>query len=103
MDASAPPARESRNLKSHSYLQHTILDTAYIGINSRDVAEEKKNKKNHFTYLVVFHSQVVSSSFQVSYLHEVSCKHSLPYVDIVVAAVEISAAQLEVEPGHDTH
>ena len=40
---------------------------------------------------------------QMSYLHEIPSKHSLSNVDVVITAVEISAAQLEVKPGHDVH
>lgn len=53
--------------------------------------------------LVVFYSQVMSSSLQVSDLHEIPCKHGFPYIDIVLTAIEIRAAHLEVESSHDAN
>jgi len=54
-------------------------------------------------FLTVVFNQVMPRTLQVSYLHEVSSEHYLSIVDIVVMTVEISAAQLEVIPGHDVH
>ena len=56
-----------------------------------------------YTDLVVFNCQVVSCALQMSNLHEIPSEHSLSNVDVVVTAVEICAAQLEVKPGHDAH
>ena len=53
--------------------------------------------------LVIFYSQVMSSSFQVSDLHEIPCKHGFPDINIVLTAIEIRAAHLEVESSHDAN
>lgn len=55
------------------------------------------------THLVIFHSQIVSRLFQMCYLHEISGQHRFPYVEIVVPAVEIRTAQLQVESGHNAN
>jgi len=70
-------------------------------INEKTYDEDKK--QFILTNLVVFHRQVVTCTLQMSYLHEIPSQHSFSYVDIVVAAIKVSAALLQIKPGHDTN
>lgn len=75
--------------------------------NEKKLHQERKpdpeTEKTIYMDLVVFNCQVVPRALQMSYLHEIPSKHGLSNVDIVVTAVEISAAQLEIKPGHNAH
>ena len=55
------------------------------------------------TDLVIFYSQVMSSALQVSNLHEIPCEQCFPDIDIVLTAIEVCAAHLEIESSHDAN
>ena len=59
------------------------------------------NMKN--TDLVIFYSQVMSSALQVGNLHEIPCEQCFPDIDIVLTAIEVCAAHLEIESSHDAN
>lgn len=53
--------------------------------------------------LIIFDGQIVASFLEMGYLHEIASQHGLPDVDVIVSAVEVGAAHLQVEPRHDSH
>lgn len=51
--------------------------------------------------LIIFDSEVVASALQVRHLHEVASKHCFSNIDIIIPAVKVCTAHLQVVAVHD--